>query len=241
MMTYTGFNILGELGDEVENPRRNIPIVIVVGLAIIMILYTAMGWVVSGSLSVEALRVSKVALLDAVKDLFPGWFIHYLNLAALTAGVTSINAVFLAVPREFSALAEDGILPRWIMKYDPRRQTFPLGMAIVTGLGCMGTLLDLNPDLYSLVCVSGLMLANALFSVGSLRLFKLFPEKIASAPIPIRKSWLIPAAILSALFSFGFGILAVYFYPPIIFAMVPMVAAGLVLVKMRYKAPEQIN
>jgi basic amino acid/polyamine antiporter, APA family len=230
MMTYTGFNILGEMGDEVENPRRNIPIVIAVGLVIIIACYVALGWVVSGALSAAEMKASKVALLDAVKGWFPGWFIYYLNLAALTAGLTSINAVFLAVPREFSALAEDGILPKWIMHFNPERQTFPRGIAVTAIAGCLGTVLNLNPDLYSLVCVSGLMLANAMFSAGSLRLFSLFPEQVASAPITIKKWWLYPAAVLSTIASLAFGILAIAFYWKIVWVMVPMVVIGLILV-----------
>jgi APA family basic amino acid/polyamine antiporter len=213
MLSYTGFNIIGELGDELENPRRNVPLTIIIGLGIIIFIYVGIGWIVSGTLvTAEAMSHSRAALLDTAMK-FVGehkWFMHYLNLAAVLGAVTSINAVFLAVPREFSAQADDGILPRGIMKFNPKRQTFPIGMGIVAVAGAIICLPDFKVGTYGYLCVSGLLLANVLFSIGALRIFKLFPDKVATAPIPIRKWWLLPAAVISALLSLGFGGLATY-------------------------------
>ncbi|HUT54964.1 MAG TPA: APC family permease [bacterium] len=213
MLSYTGFNIIGELGDELENPRRNVPLTIIIGLGIIIFIYVGIGWIVSGTLvTAKAMAGSRAALLDTAMQ-FVGehkWFMHYLNLAAVLGAVTSINAVFLAVPREFSAQADDGILPRWIMKFNAKRQTFPVGMGIVAVAGIIICLFNFKVGTYGYMCVAGLLLANVLFSVGALRMFKLFPDKIATAPLPIRKWWLYPAAAISSLLSLGFGGLATY-------------------------------
>lgn len=211
VMSFTGFNIIGELGDEIENPRRNVPLTIIIGLGIITFIYVGIGWVVAGTLGVDELKVSRVALLDTAMHHLPPWFKHYLNVAALAGAVTSINAVFLAVPREFTAQAEDGLLPEWIMRFNPERQTFPIGMGIVAVSGTVLVLFNFGVDIYSLLCVAGLILANVLFSIGSMRLFSLFPEKVATSPIKIKKAWLYPAAILSTIFSLGFGVLAAIF------------------------------
>jgi len=213
MLSYTGFNIIGELGDEIENPRRNIPLTIIIGLGIIIFIYVGIGWIVSGALkTAETMNGSKAALLDTAK-MFIGehrWFMHYLSVAAVFGAVTSINGVFLAVPREFSAQAEAGILPKWIMKFNPKRQVFPIGIAIVAVAGIVIVLPNFNVGTYGLLCVAGLLFANVFFSIGVLRMFKLFPDKVASAPIPIRKWWLYPAGIISAVMSMAFGCLATY-------------------------------
>jgi APA family basic amino acid/polyamine antiporter len=214
-LAYTGFNIVGELGDEIENPRRNIPLTIVFGLAIIIFIYVGIGWVVAGTLGPKELNESDVPLLTTALFYLPDWMKHYINLAALAGAVTSINAVFLAVPREFSAMAEDDILPRWIMKFNPERGTFANGMAVVAITGCLMMLFNFSEDLavsvdqWGVVCVAGLLLANVLFSVGVFRLFKLYPDKVASSPLSISRSWLFPAGALSALFSLAFGVLAI--------------------------------
>jgi len=226
-LAYTGFNIIGELGDEVNNPRRNIPLTILISMTVIMFAYIGVAWAVSGTLDATEMGVSDVALLATALHYMPDWTKHYINLAALMGAITSINAVFLAVPREFSAMAEDGILPKWIMRFNSKRQTFPVGIAIVTVAGCTMTLLDLPPDLWGLVCVAGLLGANVVFSIGCLRLFSLYPDKVASAPLNIRKGWLIPSAWLSALFSLGFVLLSFLYFWPVPLVMGVMVAGSL--------------
>ncbi|MFO8058877.1 MAG: amino acid permease [bacterium] len=210
-LSYTGFNIIGELGDEVDNPRRNIPLTIIIGLLIIILMYVGVGWVVSGSMTVNEMNISRLALVDTGIKYLPEWFKHYLNLAALGGAITSINAVFLAVPREFYAQAEVNFLPKWIMKFNPKRQTFPVGMAIVAIVGALLVLLNFSVDIYGLLCVAGLILANFLFSVGVYRIFKLFPKEVASAPIKLKRWWLQPSAVISAVLSLGFGVLAIVF------------------------------
>jgi basic amino acid/polyamine antiporter, APA family len=210
VLCYTGFNIIGELGDEIENPRRNIPITIAAGLGIVIFLYVGAGWVVSGNLSLAEMQTSPVALVDAALKFMPRWTMHYLNLAAFFAGITSINAVFLAVPRELVALTEDGLLPQWMLRFNPRRQTFTAALLLVTLAGALMVLTNFNPDFFAMICVAGLMLANAVLSLGAFRLFSRFPDQVKTAIFPIRKSWLYPCAALSALLSFAVGGFAVF-------------------------------
>jgi APA family basic amino acid/polyamine antiporter len=230
MLTYIGFNMMGELGEEVENPRRNIPLTIALGLAVVMFIYIGVGWLVAGTLSVGEMKATKVALLDsAVRHIGSPWFKHYLNLAALFAGLASVNAAFLAVPRELCALSENGIVPKAFMKFNPGRQTFPVGIAFTAACGCALAAPALEPDKYGLIAVAGLMLANAMLSLAALRLEKLHPEKVATAPIRIRRAWLLPSGVLSAILSLVFGVLAVTFFPPVLAVLALFAGAGLVL------------
>ena len=59
------------------------------------------------------------------------------------------------------------------------------------------------------------MLANVFLSIAAMRLHAKFPDKAASAPLPISPRVLVPCSIISALLSLGFGVLAVYFYWPV--------------------------
>jgi hypothetical protein len=67
-------------------------------------------------------------------------------------------------------------------------------------------------DIYALLCVAGLILANAFFSIGSLRLFTLVPDKVATAPVRLAKAWVYPAGVISALLSLVFGAAAFVFF-----------------------------
>lgn len=228
-LAYTGFNIVGELGDEIENPRRNLPITIMVGLSIVALIYIMCGWVVAGSLSVDEMGTSKVALMDAAMRHLPRWTQHYINLAALGAAVTSINAVFLAAPREFTALAEEGVLPKWFLKFNSKRQTFDNGMYVVLAVGCGMMLLQRKADDWGLMCVAGLLLSNVILSVAAFFIFKKFPEKVTTSPLPLRKWWVYPCAAFSALFSLAFGLLAFTQWKPVGVIIGAGVAVGLAL------------
>jgi len=239
-LAYTGFNIIGELGDEVKNPRRNIPLIIIFGLGIIILIYVGVGWVVAGTLTIEEMDAD-VPLLDTAMRHLPGWTAHYINLAALAGAITSINAVFLAVPREFSAMAEDGIFPKWIMKFNPKKQTFTTGMAIVALISCGMMLLNVSDktrvseDQWGVVAVAGLLMVNLIISVAVFWLFKKAPEKVESAPLNIKRWWLYPAAVLSALFSIAFVALALLQWWANIALFVFGLVAGPVLVYRAHK------
>jgi APA family basic amino acid/polyamine antiporter len=237
VLTFVGFNILGELGDEVEKPHRTIPLTIGLGLGIIAVIYIGVGWVVAGTLSPTELEESRVALLDVSLRHLPGWTTHYLNLAAVAGAVTSINAVFLAVPRELSALSEEGVLPRWIMRFDAERQTFPVGIALVAVAGCAIILLDLDVDIWGLVTVAGLMLASVFFALGAFRLFARYPDEVAASPLRLRPLWVFPSSALSAVSSLAFGALAVVFYWPVGVVAGGMVAGALWLCWRRTRNP----
>jgi APA family basic amino acid/polyamine antiporter len=236
-LCYTGFNIIGELGDEIENPRRNIPLTIIIGLSIIAVFYVGMGWVVSGNLSVSEMNTSKVAAVDTALKVLPAWFIHYINIAALGAAATSINAVFLAVPREFVALAGEGFLPGRFLAFNPRSQTFTFAILVVLIIGLALVALDRSVDEYSILAVVGLYLANGIISVGCLTLFRRFPDKVASSPLSLKPGWLKPCSVISAVFSIGFGILGMIFEPLV--AAVFIIVGGLMgthIYRMHHKA-----
>jgi APA family basic amino acid/polyamine antiporter len=224
-----GFNIIGELGDEIENPRRNIPIAIAGGLGLIVLFYVGVAWVTAGNLTGDQMATSPVALLDAALLFLPDWFKHYLTVAALAGAVTSVNAVFLAVPRELVALAEAGYLPRALLRFDPRRQTFRNCLLVVLALGLLVVLTDRDVDHFGVLAVVGLMLLNAIISIGSLRLIRRFPEQVAAAKFPIRSWWLVPCALLTLAFSLAFSLLGMVEVPAVGGLTVLVVAGALIL------------
>jgi hypothetical protein len=65
-------------------------------------------------------------------------------------------------------------------------------------------------------CVAGLLAANVFFSIGAIRLPRLFPDQVKNAPFPIKKFWLYPSGVLGAIFSLAFAGMAFYFFQPII-------------------------
>ncbi len=214
-LAYVGFNIIGELGDEVVEPRRTIPVAIAGGMGLIIFFYVGAAWVTAGNLTPAQMGASPAALRDAALLFLPAWFSHYMTLAALTGAVTSINAVFLAVPRELVALAGAGYLPPALRRFDERRQTFTASLKVVLVLGLAVVLANRDVDFYGVVTVVGLMLLNALVGVGAFRLHARFPQQVAAARFPIRRWWLWPCALLTVIFSAGFSLVGALEVPAV--------------------------
>jgi APA family basic amino acid/polyamine antiporter len=228
-LAYTGFNIIGELGDEIDRPRRNVPLTIVVGLGIITLLYVGVAWMVAGSLTPAQLATSPVALADAAATVLPPWFRYYLDAAAIAGAVTSINAAYLAVPRELVALAQQGFLPPALLRYDERRQTFTAALAVVAVAGAALAATNASVDTFGVMAVVGLLLLTGILSVGALRLHSRFGDRIADAPFPIRRAWLVPCSLVSALLCLAFCLVGVLAAPVVGGVLVAVVAAALAL------------
>ena len=141
------------------------------------------------------------------------------------------------MPREFTALAEEGVLPKWFMKFNPKRQTFDNGMYVVLAVGCVMMLLGRTPEHWGLMCVAGLLLSNVVLSVAAVLIFRKFPDKVATSPLPLRKWWVYPCAALSALFSLGFGLLTFTQWQPVGVIVGITIVAALLLTWMARPTP----
>ena len=110
---YIGFDALSTAAQETKHPHRDMPIGILVSLAICTILYVAVAAVLTGMVNYKDLNVAApiaLAIDRAGKSLM--WLRPFIKIGAL-AGLTSVVLVMLmGQPRIFFAMAKDGLLPK---------------------------------------------------------------------------------------------------------------------------------
>ena len=136
---YIGFDALSTTAQECKNPKRDLPIGILLSLAICTGLYILMSLVITGVVPYTKLGVpDPVAVgVDKIVEL-RGWSSSSgsilgfgVKLGAL-AGLTSVMLVMLlGQTRVFYAMAKDGLLP-WFDKVHPKHKT-PHIATLVTG------------------------------------------------------------------------------------------------------------
>jgi APA family basic amino acid/polyamine antiporter len=205
-MLCMGFQVVAEMGEEIVNARRNIPLALLIGGAIVGVLYITVGQVfVSHFPEASGITIPKgTNLLDTASAILPGWFIPYLAFGAITAGLTSLNAAAIAIPREIFAQSRDGLLPAWLSKVSPR--THAPQHAVTVYFLFVGLLLLAHQevDFYGVAAAIGILVMSSVLCIASLNLPRRFPEYYRNAYIVFPYPLLVFCTIFSVLVSLFF-------------------------------------
>ncbi len=109
---YVGFDAAAEIGEEVKNPSRNVPLGIIIGLLICIVLYVLMSVTASGTLPWTEQAKSSTPIYDAAKIVLPDVAATLLLLVVVMAVATSQNGFQLAASRIVLSLGRDRIIPQ---------------------------------------------------------------------------------------------------------------------------------
>jgi len=133
---YIGFDAVSTTSQEAVNPKRDLPIGILVSLAICTILYIAVSLTMTGIVDYRDLNVpAPVALAITRAGSSLNWLRPIVNIGAI-AGLTSVVLVLiLGQSRVFFTMASDGLLWKSFAKVHPKYKT-PYVTTIVTGCTC---------------------------------------------------------------------------------------------------------
>jgi APA family basic amino acid/polyamine antiporter len=181
---YIGFDAISTAAEETRDPQRNLPIGILVGLAICTLIYVIVGAVLTGMVPYQQLANSADPLsyaLQATGFTGVGW------LVALGAAV-SMSAVLLVFqygqPRIFFSMARDGLLPQWAARVHPVSR-IPYTTTIITGVVvAAASLVGDAAETYDLTNI-GTLFAFALVCVGVLVLRVVEPERPRPFRVPL--------------------------------------------------------
>jgi APA family basic amino acid/polyamine antiporter len=150
MWAYNGFNDLGDLGEEIIQPQKNIPRAIIFGLLTVGGLYLTANVVYFHVLPFAQVAASQHVASDVVRSLSGSRGAAWLTVAMAVSALGALHVVVLTGARIPYAMARDGLFFRFAERLHPSLRT-PTGSLIF--LGSIAALLALSgtfEELYSL-------------------------------------------------------------------------------------------
>jgi amino acid transporter len=150
MWAYNGFNDLGDLGEEILRPQKNIPRAIILGLLTVSSLYLMANVVYIHTLPFAQVALSQHVASDVVQAVAGSRGATWLTVAMAISALGALHVVILTGARIPYAMARDGVFFRFAERIHPCFRT-PSGALIF--LGSLAALLALSgtyEELYSL-------------------------------------------------------------------------------------------
>jgi basic amino acid/polyamine antiporter, APA family len=179
---YIGFDAISTAAEETRDPQRNMPIGILLGLAICTLIYVIVGLVATGLVPYQQLKAADplARALEVAGLQTASWIVAF-------GAVVSLTAVLLVFqygqPRIFFAMARDGLLPGWASKVHPKYRT-PHITTVVTGIVvALGSLVADENEIYDLTNI-GTLSAFAIVCIGVVVLRVIEPDRPRPFKVP---------------------------------------------------------
>jgi gamma-glutamyltranspeptidase / glutathione hydrolase len=196
---FLGIESCTEIGEEVKDPERNIPLGLALALALSGLVYFAIALTSLGLIGPGALAASKAPLLTAAQTSLGHWAPALIGTAALLALSKSMNSIFLVYSRLLFAMGRSRVLPPVFARIHPRFGT-PQVAIIAAYVGSSVCLLLPN-DLIFLFLATTIPNMMKYFStcLASLRLVRYFPAVHAQARLRFSSGTVQCVAVLGML------------------------------------------
>ena len=218
---YIGFDAISTVAQETRRPQRDLPIGMMVSLAVCTILYMAVSLVLTGVVHYTELSVPH-PLAVGVARTGHLWLEVVVELGALAGLFSGALVMLLGQPRIFYAMARDGLFPAFAAKLHPVTQA-PVVTTVLSGSLCalMGGVLPIG--LLGELTSIGTLFAFVLVSLAVMIMRLRQPDLPRAFRLP-GGPYLIP--LVSAAISLGLMATAT---PSTLLRLLVWMAAGLVI------------
>ncbi len=175
--SWAGLVALADIGGEVKNPRRNLPLALIIAFIIVLALYAWQPFALVGSMGAEAVvKAGTPAIMIGAGNLMPGWGIWIIFIAAMGAMLTTVNALTWSAARDLMAWGRDGLFPKALARLNPKFKSPGLAILVITILEVLGILAAATIDKYALAAVLALMVIQVVLAWCVLKIPKKLPE-----------------------------------------------------------------
>lgn len=165
---FIGFDAVSTAAQEAKNPKRDMPMGILLSLGICTILYILFSYVLTGVASYEDFRHAgkEASVTYAIQTYMEGysWLATFITVAILAGFSSVILVMLLGQSRVFYSMSRDGLVPKVFSDIHPKYSTpwkSNLIFFVFTGLFAAFLPGSLTGDLTSIGTLSAFLLVSA--------------------------------------------------------------------------------
>jgi APA family basic amino acid/polyamine antiporter len=182
--SYIGFDAITTTGEEAKNPRRDVPIAILVCMGVVTLLYCAVALAAIGAVGADEVG-GRPAALSYVVDQVTGSTIGggIVAFGAVVAIASVVLAVMYGQTRILLSMSRDGLVPAVFEKVSPRTATPVAGtliVAVVFALPAAFASLDAVMNL----CTIGTLAIMAVVNIAVIALRRREPDLPRTFRVP---------------------------------------------------------
>ena len=111
-LSYMGFGLVTNASENMENPKKNVPLAIYISIAVVMFVYVSVALVAIGNLTIpQLIQAQDNALAVAARPFLGSFGFVLISLGALFSISSALNATIYGGANISYSLAKDGELP----------------------------------------------------------------------------------------------------------------------------------
>jgi APA family basic amino acid/polyamine antiporter len=180
LFSHTGWERIGYSAGEMKDPKRVIPLSLIVGISIVVCLYALTNMTYYKTLGIQGMRDSSIVASDVLTILVGPIGAALIAILVIISASGSINGTMMTAPRVYYAMSRDGLFFKWLDFVHPRFRT--PSRAIVAHCLWAGVILLIRGTFETIA--SGLVFTILIFyGLSTLSLFKMRKDKIGGADI----------------------------------------------------------
>ena len=180
IFSHTGWERVGYSAGEMKNPRRVIPLSLLIGIGIVVLLYVLTNMTYHRILGMEGMRESTIVASDVLTVLIGPIGAALIAILVIISATGSINGTMMTVTRAYYAMSRDGLFFKWLDHIHPRFRT--PARAIIAHCVWAGVILIIRGSFETIA--TGLVFAILIFyGLSTLTLFKMRRDRIGGENI----------------------------------------------------------
>jgi APA family basic amino acid/polyamine antiporter len=202
---YIGFDAVSTAAEETRNPKRDVPLGLMICLGVIILLYISVAFVLTGMVPFKEIDVGN-ALPAALARIGIRWGGALVATGAVIGMISTLLVTLYGQVRIFMVMARDGLLPASFARVHPVHKTphictwiTGVATALIAGLFPLTMIIDL--------CNIGTLFAFVLVSIGVIVLRKTRPE--------VERKFKTPGVPVTPLITVGFCFYLMYSLPKV--------------------------
>ena len=138
---FMGIESATEIGEEVRDPKRNVPLGIAFALCLITVIYVCVCFVALGLVGPRRLAVAAAPLVVAAGQSLGSYAVPLIVTGATLSLLKSLNATYILFTRSLFAMGRSGLLSDRLGSVEPRRGSPRVALLVAFACACTGVLL----------------------------------------------------------------------------------------------------